>query len=415
MWWTPLAALANPSLDAPVPTGVSAAEDAAVVIGLEDYLFLPDVPYARHDAAAVADHLVSTRGVPPSQVTRLTSAGREQILAAVEAAGEAQGTVWVYFAGHGVAAPSDGRRLLLGDDTRTDPSAFEARGVHLEEVEALAGKGGGRVVLWVDACFHGAGRSGDSLTGGTRLAVPDYVAPASDTVLHWSAAEPGQLARPLHATEHGAFTYLSLGALRGWADGSIDGVRDGQVTADEAQVYVDRALRQVGSDDQQPALLGPGDWVLSQGATEAAPTLSHDPGEVPRPVPGPMVAAPSLGFDPELFGAAAAWDVELPLRRGLLGYRDAAGERVRRSTYWALVRSTDKGRKGLGLRTAGIVTTVAGYGLLAASGIAGFSIGEFQPGWATGAIVGGGTMIGGVTMIGVGDRSARAALEPRIR
>src|SRR5687768_16231294 len=120
-------ALAAPDIDTPLRTGATAPADTAVVIGIEDYAFVPDVPYAQRDAKAFYDLLVYTIGVPSSRVRLLDhGAGKEQIVEAVAAAGAevgAGGTVWVYFAGHGAADPSTGARLLLGDDVRQDPSA----------------------------------------------------------------------------------------------------------------------------------------------------------------------------------------------------------------------------------------------------------------------------------------------------
>ena len=49
-----------------------APDDAAVVIGIEDYAFLPDVPFAERDAQAVSDLLVYTIGVPADRVRVLS-------------------------------------------------------------------------------------------------------------------------------------------------------------------------------------------------------------------------------------------------------------------------------------------------------------------------------------------------------
>lgn len=355
-----------PDVDQPLRTGARAPHDAAVVVGIEDYLLLPDVPHAGRDARAITDFLISTRGVPVERVRTLTAASREQIVAAVAQAGASvggDGTVWVYFAGHGVAAPSDGRRLLLGDDARQAPEAFEARGVALDELEDLADAGGGRVVMLVDACFNGASRSGEGVAGGTRFAVPDWAAEPRDTHLRWAAAGPDQVARPLDAVSHGAFTWLALGALRGWADGEIDGTRDGQVTAAEAQVYVSRAMRTVGITEQEPVLRAqrPDGWVLSTGSLEAAPAFERADFVVTAPSPASAPVVGAMRYHPDLLAAAATYDVSLPLSRGMFDLRDAAGERVRGTTYMSLVRATPEGRKAIAVRTTGIALTAVGW------------------------------------------------------
>ncbi|MES2643495.1 MAG: caspase family protein [Myxococcota bacterium] len=271
-----------PSLDSPVRTGAKAPNESAVVIGLEDYPFLGSgVPSARRDADAFDDLLVYTRGVPMQNIQTLKTGAREQILAAVErAASEAGkgGTVWVYFAGHGAANPRTGERMLLGDDVRADLAAFSTRGVGVSEIEQLVRAAGAKPLLVLDTCYVGAGRSGASIVGGTRLVVPAYaLAPQSGGAnvggAQWNAAGPDQISGPLPDTDHGAFTYYAVGALRGWADGELDGTRDRKVTAAEAQAYVARALRRVGKNEQRPVYVGPDDLVLSTGATELGPAF----------------------------------------------------------------------------------------------------------------------------------------------
>lgn len=70
--------------------------------------------------------------------------------------------------------------------------------------------------------------------------------------------------------------YFAIGALRGWADGELTNVRDGKVTAEEAQAYVSRALRALQIRDQQPVWVSegsPDEWVLAEGVTEVGPPL----------------------------------------------------------------------------------------------------------------------------------------------
>lgn len=305
-----------PTVDEPLKTGAKAAGDAAVVIGLEDYLLVPDVPYAKRDAQAFYDFLVYTRGVSASRVRLMNAgAGREQILEAVTAAGKqvaAGGTVWVYFAGHGAADASSGERLLLGDDVRQDPAAFSSRGVPVAEVKKLAAAGGGSVALVVDACYGGLGRGGQELVAGKRFLVPAYEAAPKSTVLEWNAAGPDQLSGPLDAVQHGAFTYFTIGALRGWADGHVDGARDGKVTAEEAQLYVRDALRTVQITDQQPqmAVTEPSKWVMSSGsALEAAPQLDAAMAAKPSASGGgkTVTIAPNVPLDVGDRAAVVAW------------------------------------------------------------------------------------------------------------
>ena len=106
-----------PAHDTPHRVGADAPADAAVVVGIEDYFALPDVPFATRDATAVSDLLIYTIGVPTARVSVLTKqASKERIEASIrDAAAQVGdgGTLWVYFAGHGAASPTTGERLLL--------------------------------------------------------------------------------------------------------------------------------------------------------------------------------------------------------------------------------------------------------------------------------------------------------------
>lgn len=69
-----------------------------MVIGLESYAFIPDVPHARRDAGAFFDFLIYTRGVPGKKAQLLTTGGREHMLTAIERAAQEAGPgrrVWV--------------------------------------------------------------------------------------------------------------------------------------------------------------------------------------------------------------------------------------------------------------------------------------------------------------------------------
>ena len=267
-----------PGLDEPARTGQRASTDAAVVIGVEDYTDVPDVPYARRDAQAFDDFVRYTRGIPDDRVTLLRDARSYEIERAVKDAGARVGPggrVWVYFAGHGAMDPNGSRRLLLGRDASTDPDAFARFAVSVDDVRAWATSGGGEAVLVVDACYNGGGRTGEGvLTGGRRLAVPEYALTATKQAAEWAATGPKELSSPLPAVEHGAFTYFAVGALRGWADGEVDGKRDGSVTGEEANRYVARALRTVQAQGQTPQLASSdaSKLVLAQGVKEVGPS-----------------------------------------------------------------------------------------------------------------------------------------------
>ncbi|MCB9687920.1 MAG: caspase family protein [Alphaproteobacteria bacterium] len=344
MWWAWVPALAGdrlPSVDQPLRSGATAPEDAAVVVGVEDYFVVPDVPFARRDAEAFYDYLVYTRGLDPDRVALMVDgASAETIEAAVRNAVGAigpGGTLWFYFSGHGGAA-NDGARLLLGDDVRSD--AYESRGFRVDSVKRLADQAGARVVLVVDACYTGVGRGGDNVLEGMRPFQPTKDVRSTRDQLEWTAASANQMAGPLNAQKHGAFTYFVLGALRGWADGEIDGRTDGRVEAMEARMFVARALRGVDGLQQTPemSVASGAAWVLGEQALEPAPeSLAPAVVEAPEPrdrkpptlvvgggLGAMMLLAPGSGASspsPNLFTQAAALRIRDRYDLGLVAHQ----------------------------------------------------------------------------------------------
>ena len=274
-----------PRIDEPYRTGARSAGDYGVVVGIESYPFLAglDVEYAYEDAEAFETFLVYTLGLPPERVHLLRGGSRGQIEAALAEAGRLTGpddTVWFYFSGHGAASARDDERLLLGDTVKQDAEQFESAGVHLDDAQELAGAGGANVVFVLDACYSGVGRDGTALAPGGKY-VPHSAVRVLGRSTVWSAASANDVAGSYEPAGHSAFTYFAVGALRGWADGELDGQRDGRVTAEEANRYVARALLTAGIRTQTPALSGGGTEVLSRGA-ELGPDLmalrKPDPG-----------------------------------------------------------------------------------------------------------------------------------------
>lgn len=307
MWSFAVASAAVPDVDVPLRTGAQAPADAAVVVGIEDYAFLADVPSAGRDARALYHFLVYTRGVPPEKVQLLTGGNREQVLDAVaRAKGQLQpgGTLWITYAGHGATNPDDGSPLLVGDDAKTDPSVFVARSVKVKELPKDA-------VLLLDTCWAGKGRDGADLVPGTRFAVPAFAtAPTAGAMV--TAAQPSQLSEPYPAADHGLFSYFFAGAVRGWADGELDGAPDGAVTLKEAHAFVGRAIATVHPAGQQPTFAGQDRVLVSApGKLEPAPDLAALP-KVGAPRPGPAPAPlgtpqlGNLGAAPVL-GSSASW------------------------------------------------------------------------------------------------------------
>jgi len=297
MLWLLTTALASPwpALDKPPRVG-GGDNDTAVVVAIDDYFAVPDVPGAEANGAAWFDWFVDGRQVPVERVRWLRGgeATAENVLQAATELGQltgADGTAWLVFVGHGAAA-TDGDPLLLGVDVQATASSLQERGVRRSELVASLGAGGAAPVLVLDSCFSGQTPGGDPLVAGLQPVVPTWVSPAGGvdaTVL--TAGTGQQVAGPLPGAAQPAFSYLVLGALQGWGD--ADG--DGTVTATEATVWAQQALATtlVGRE-QVPGQQGPDRPLAASGGRRAPDLAEVVRGRRPEaaaplpPVPGPI-------------------------------------------------------------------------------------------------------------------------------
>lgn len=272
----PADAVVPPSVRDPLVTQARNAKDAVLVIGNESYLRLPQVTWAGNDAEAFEGWARRTFGVPSFRTRVLRNTTKQRMLK--EASRVAYrvrrgGTLWVYYAGHG-AVDHRGARMLLGTETR--PEDLKSGGVLLTDLvrKLERSRRARRVVLVLDAGFGNTDRDGFVLVPGRELDVEtgfgDVETPR--TVV-WAATTGSEAAVPYVAARHGLFTWTALGALRGWADGAVDGRTDGRLTLEELQTYVADAGRALGHPitptEARPAAAA---WVLEQGSHfEAAP------------------------------------------------------------------------------------------------------------------------------------------------
>lgn len=125
----------------------------------------------------------------------------------------------------------------------------------------------------LDACFSGRAPDGATLMPGMQPLLAVREQPVEDTrVATLTAAESNQFAGPLPGAERPAFTYLLLGALRGWGD--FDG--DGRVSLREAGQYARDALQTLLRDrPQTPTFGGEPLGDVSGAAVETGPDLAE--------------------------------------------------------------------------------------------------------------------------------------------
>lgn len=268
-----------PDLTKPARTVGGGRDDVALLIGIEDYVLVPRVEGARENVESWYRWMLQSRGVPIGNIRLVLDQdasveGMRNALQEVVAKANPAGTLWIVFVGHG-APSSDGHDgLLIGMDARQTVASLQDRSFSRNELMRIAqSSSAGQVRIIIDACFSGLGTSGKPIVQGLQpivLAADSAVADPRFVVM--TAAKEDQYAGPLPGATRPAFSYLVLGALRGWADSNLDGM----VTAAEAHGYVEQVFSSIIRDrKQQPTLVGEKDSMLSPATGEPAPDLGE--------------------------------------------------------------------------------------------------------------------------------------------
>ncbi len=253
-------------------------KDVAVIVAIEKYAFVPSIPGARRNAKAWYDYFAKTRKARIENLTFVADADAalEGIRdAATKAARDVRegGCLWFVFIGHGAPSKDGKDGALIGVDAQQRANSIYARSLPLKELLAILqnSKAAGIRVI-IDACFSGRTRTGDAIVPSLQPLVVTQAGPRDDprTVL-LTAARSDQYAGPLPGAVRPAYSYLLLGALRGWADTG----GEGRLTAENVHRYAAGALQALLSDrNQTPTLLGDGSIVMAASPREAGPDLS---------------------------------------------------------------------------------------------------------------------------------------------
>ncbi len=246
-------------------------DDAVVIVAIEDYLLVPDVPGARQNAEDWFQWFSKSRKTPLRNIILLRdtdatdAAIRDAANKASKLAGR-RGTVWFVFIGHGAPSKDQKDGLLVGADAQQSAVGLYSRSVPRGEILTALKKGKqARTVVVMDACFSGRGGDGGALASGLQPLIPVENTPSKGVTI-FSAGKADQFAGPLPGAERPAFSYLLLGALQGWGDED----KDGSVTPSEAHNYVrDTMSATVRGRNQTPQLEGGDPKPLSEGNAPA--------------------------------------------------------------------------------------------------------------------------------------------------
>ncbi len=237
-------------------------KDWGLIIGIEDYAYLPTVEYARKDALIVKDYFIKVFGVPEENIISLidsnaTKARMEGYLKQYIPSNVGKGsTLYVYFAGHGAPDMEKGDPYLVPHDG--DTKFIEQTGYKLTDFyQDLDNLDIQRVYVFLDSCFSGvAARAAEMLTKGARPALVHVkdVSLHSDAVVSLSAASGGQMSNIYAETKHGLFTYFLLRALKGEADADDDSWISVKEIFEYVKSHVTRVSRRMGTE-QTPVIM----------------------------------------------------------------------------------------------------------------------------------------------------------------
>lgn len=256
-----------PDLSIPAAPQGGGEKDVAVIIGVESYAELPRLEGANDMAELWYQYLTITRSVPSKQVTLLTNkkGTREKMLKALQEKAKLAskgGTFWVIFIGRGAPGSATNGGLLLGYDTQSEIDSLAERGVSLQEVFDTVKKGKqSKVVALIDDGLNGHVPEGDLIFGIEHEHITKKIGPKEIAAAHkkkakqdaviLTAAAGEQYAGPLPGADVPAFSYLTLGGVRGWADSN----QDGNVTAQEIRDYTASVLMLFARDQIQTPVL----------------------------------------------------------------------------------------------------------------------------------------------------------------
>ena len=240
----------------------------AIIIGIEKYKRVAKADYASADAQVFYDYASRAFGIKNENIKLLVDDGAEDVdilqafqnwLPLVVKKGKTD--VYVFFSGHGY--PSDDGKGLYFLPYGVDKNFMERTAVKQKEVvSALQAVQPKTVTIFIDSCYSGQIRGGDTLVAGAKpiaFKQNETAYPADFTVI--TASSLDQISWSSPDLKHGLFSYFLMKGFEGEADLN----KDGKITAAEIQEYLtDMVGRQAMGMNrkQQPQLFGDADRVL---------------------------------------------------------------------------------------------------------------------------------------------------------
>jgi hypothetical protein len=247
---------------------VPTRDAVAIIIGIQDYKRLPKAEFANEDARSFYNYAVRALGIKRENIKMLIDGEAEQIeiLKAFKSwlpsyVKKEKTDVYVFYSGHGLPS-TDGKSLYFLPQG-SDKDFLAETGVNQTQIiEALNDAKPKSVTIFIDSCYSGSTRSGETLLASARPVVmkaKETSYPINFTVI--SASMVDQISSSSPELKHGIFSFYLMKGLEGEADEN----KDGKITAAEIQNYVAdmvprHAMRM--NRKQEPQLVGDAARVL---------------------------------------------------------------------------------------------------------------------------------------------------------
>jgi hypothetical protein len=239
----------------------------AIIIGIADYKNFPRADYANDDARVFYDYAIRALGVKPENIKLLVDTDADDVAIYqafktwLPSRVRAGTDVYVYYSGHGLPT-ADGQGLYLLPQ-RAHRDFIDKTAITQAEINAAIQVAKPRsVTVFLDSCYSGQARSGETLIANARpvaLKAEKKLFPDNFTVI--TASQADQISSSSPDLKHGIFSYYLMKGMEGDADSN----KDGKITLGEMQTYlVENVGRQAGmmSRKQEPQLSGDASRVL---------------------------------------------------------------------------------------------------------------------------------------------------------
>ena len=230
----------------------------ALILGVNNYETLTDLPFAENDANFFYDYAVNTLGIPPENIIRVVNTELKDMYKALNNLQKMineKSHLFVYYAGHGLNYQSD-NRLLAAD---FDVSVIQQTSLLQSEfIDIIAQTNPHLVTIIFDTCFSGINRGGEQLVDARFVSIAESAVNIPNNFLVISSSSNLEWSRDHSEQDHGLFTYYFLKGLEKKADTN----KDKQITLNELFAYTKKNVQQDSNFHQNPEMSSHSDYVL---------------------------------------------------------------------------------------------------------------------------------------------------------